>query len=201
MIETNMFPEFVGKGIKLATLREDATSIDSTSRICELEATDKAGQTLTWDLRTLPNGKKMQPTMADNTAGSAVAKLFRGDKILFVSAATETVRRQDGSIIAPETKTSTIDSGKDVTTNTLILEGEGIDFEREAWASTPIVTVVAEVDDGRGGSARRRVEIEIQDVNESPAFKSSGYSITVWENATSDVVLTKPVTLVGMGWP
>ena len=72
------------------------------------------------------------------------------------------------------------------TSNKLELVGDGIDFERVSWTTKPTVAVQASIEDGKGGTALRNIEVTVIDVNEPPSWKQpgnpSGFSITVEEN-------------------
>ena len=202
MTETNIFPRIVPPTSESMRIREDATDIDNTSFIGELRAIDDKDQSLTWSLRTLANGKQMDPTMSDNTDIGSVASL-RGDKIIFVDESSNSgkVYKSDGTLLESKKLTlsdaqaeslpvtESLNASETISKNYLVLAGEGINFEREGdWDTKPQVSIVAEVDDGNGGSARRKFLVEILDVNEEPRFKSSGYAIEVRENSTRGTV-------------
>ena len=69
------------------------------------------------------------------------------------------------------------------TSNYLKLVGDGIDYERLLWTTKPKVAVQVSIDDGKGGTALRNIEVTVIDVNEPPSWKQpgnpSGFSITV----------------------
>ncbi len=179
MIPSNLFPGFCAdastaydqcqeQAAVMVTMREDegdgyqvTTLYASDRNLNEPAPTD----VITWNLLTLSNGAKSDPTMRDNTQGASL----RGDKFNMATA----------------TGVSS-DQGRK-STNTLQLSGEGIDFERFASSVTAAsVSVSVNLGDGNGGTSRRRVVITIVDVNEPPSWQASGYSIRVDESSPGD---------------
>ena len=171
-VETNAFPNFVPASPLSLSIREDA--IDGHEITTFISATDNNGDTISWDLLTLPpDGQKMIPRMPDN-ANTGNVNPLRGDKFVLKQATGAS--------------------------NNIQLVGDGVDFERagEAWPdANRFVFMKTEISDGKGGTRRLDLHINIEDVNETPVWPNTAYSIQIPESAPVTTTTWPGSTLPG----